>query len=391
MPFPRSVWHWAFYDFANSAYLLIFTTFLLPVYFTTVLGAQGMSLSTWGFANGLSTLHGVGLAIVLGRYADRTSRIRVFMASIIGSFVGMVAISAAIGSFVAYVPILFVLTNALFILSLSLSDSILPYVASTHESYEFSGFAWGFGYLGGIVSLIVVLFLQKLTSDYSPLVFLSVAVFYLIFSFYALHGLRGVPLNEPAPPVKALPITPGQKALLLLGYFLISECITVIVVFISIFLSREVGLSTAGIGLLFLVIQLIAFPATWIGGRLASRDNVLWLLGIAILLWGMALLLLIFSSGLFSLMIVTLLGGLAVGNSQSYLRAQYNTVIHKSESGFQFGLYSIVSEGAVFIGPIVFGIASDTLGSQKIPLLGLFVMMVLGYLIVVGVMRKVEV
>ncbi|MEN9561075.1 MAG: hypothetical protein RIQ56_348 [Candidatus Parcubacteria bacterium] len=388
MPFPKSVWHWAFYDFANSAYLLIYGSFLLPVYFSTVLITHGGSLSAWGLVNGLSTLLGVALAILLGRYADRHNRFTAFRWSIIASFIGMAGLSAVISWKPAAVPLMYILANSFFILSLSLSDSILPYLATGHESYERSGFAWGFGYLGGALSLLITVVLQRFTSTFSSLVFFAVAIFYVLFSLYALSGLKSVPLNEPPPPVKISALSRKKKALLLFGYWLISESVTVIFLFISIYLSRELHLSTGGIGLLFLVVQLIAFPATWMGGKLARRGNVLMLLGLTIVSLGAALMLLILPTGKLGLAALTLLGGLSIGNSQSLLRAQYSTVIHKSESGYQFGLYSLISEGAVFIGPIFFGLASDALGSQKIPLFILFGMMVVGYVLVTRVMRK---
>lgn len=95
--------------------------------------------------------------------------------------------------------------------------------------------------------------------------------------------------------------------------------------------------------------------------------------------WGVSILFLIFNIGMF---------GLAIGNSQSYLRAQYSNVIERSEAGFQFGIYTIVSEASVFIGPIAYGFASDYFHSQKIPPVILFGTMVLGYVFIWRVMGK---
>lgn len=388
MRIPKYLWRWAFYDFANSAYVLIYSSFLLPVYFSTVLLSQGYSLSTWGFANGLSTVIGVTLAIVVGHHADVHDRFRAFAWSIVATFLGMMGVAAA----VAYQPsslfALFVAANSAFILSLSLSDSILPYVAERSASYAYSGFAWGFGYLGGIASLLMVLALQRVTGEYSFTVFASVALFYAVFSAYALHGLRALSLNERAPAQTTSSFTVREQTLLLFGYWLISECITVILLFYSIFLSQELGLSNTTIGLLLLVVQLIAFPATWYGGVLARGKRSMLILGGTIACWGLAIALLLVHSGWLGLGLITVLGGLAVGNSQSILRAQYATLIDRRSSGFQFGMYSVVSEGAVFIGPILYGAASDALHSQKIPLIVLFLMMVAGYILILGLMKR---
>lgn len=390
MDLPKNVWRWAFYDFANSSYVLIFQAFLLPVFFSTILLSKGFSLSAWGIANGVSTAIGVLLAIVLGKYADKYNRLKVFKWIILTCFAGMAIMSLFVEIFASGIFYLFIFTNCLFITSLSLSDSILPYVSDKKSSYEYSGFAWGFGYLGGIASLVVVVILQKIFSEYSPIVFLSVAIFYLCFSLYALNGLKDTPLNEPRNEHKKESLSGKQKILLLTGYWLISESITVIILFFSIFAAKELGFSTLKIGVSLLFVQLIGFPATWIGGKLTKRFNNVSLLGLSILMWGVVIVLMISTPNLITFAFVVLLTGLTIGNSQSLIRAQYSTVINKSDSGYQFGIYAFISQAATSIGPIVYGIASDSMGSQKVPMIFLFALMVIGFIIIRNVMSSVK-
>lgn len=390
MSLPKNVLRWAFYDFANSSYVLIFQAFLLPAFFSTILFANGYSLSAWGIANGISTAIGILLAIILGKYADKHGRLKIFRWIILACFAGMTALSLFVEILASGVFYLFILTNCLFIASLSLSDSILPYVSNKDSSYEYSGFAWGFGYLGGIASLIVAVILQKIFSEYSPIVFLSVAIFYLCFSLYALNGLKETPLNEPKDENKKDIISKKQKIFLLIGYWLISESITVIILFFSIFAAKELGFSTFKIGISLLFVQLIGFPATWLGGKLTKRFNNVSLLGLSIVLWGIVIALMITNPSLITFAFVVFLTGLTIGNSQSLIRAQYSTVINKSESGYQFGIYAFISQAATSIGPIVYGFASDSLGSQKVPMIILFVLMVIGFIIIWQVMNKVK-
>jgi len=218
-----------------------------------------------------------------------------------------------------------------------------------------------------------------------------VAIFYLIFSIYALLGLKKVPLNEPVVSEVTSPLSKSRKGMLFLGYWLISECITVILLFFSIFGSQELHLSTAMLGAFLLLVQVIAFPATWYGGYLTKRFHPLSLLGVSIVCWGVTIGLLISQPSIWLLVLATIFAGLAVGNSQSFLRSQYSTLINKSESGLQFGMYSLVSEAAVFIGPILYGYASDSLHSQRIPLMILFLLMVIGYGLVRYVIKKTHI
>jgi MFS-type transporter involved in bile tolerance (Atg22 family) len=114
-------------------------------------------------------------------------------------------------------------------------------------------------------------------------------------------------------------------------------------------------------------------------------------LGGTIILWGISLTIFILPHpGWWWLGLAVFLIGLAYGNSQSYLRSQYSTLIKKSESGFQFGMYSAISEAAVLIGPFLYGYASDQLHSQKMPMLFLFFCMIAGYLLIVSVIRRLR-
>jgi len=391
MNIPKSIWRWAFYDFANSSYILTYASFLLPVFFSTILIQNGYSLGAWGTANAIATVLGVVLSVMIGKYSDKRNKFTAFKWSIYISFFGMVLVALGIQYAINAMYYLFIFTQSFFILSLSLSDSILPYLAEKKDAYKYSGFAWGFGYVGGIGALVLVILFQKITgSDYHPLVFLSTAFFYLIFLLYSLKGLKDVKMNENIVVTKDKLLDKKQKFLLLFGYWLISEGITIILLFFSIFLSKEFGFSTLKIGICILLVQLIGFPATWYGGYLAKRYDTLKLLGLTILFWGITILFLVVNIGIFGLAILIFFGALAVGNSQSYLRAQYSNVIEKHESGFQFGLYTIVAEASVFIGPIIYGLASDYLHSQKIPLTLLFLSMAIGYTLVWKVIKKLR-
>jgi UMF1 family MFS transporter len=380
---PKEVKRWSFYNFANHSYQLTYVAFLLPVFFSTVLLARGYSLADWGAANGISTVIGVAIAVIVGRYADTHDKLRAFKWSIILSFLGMLALSFSAPYFPAFLYWIFVATNAVFIWSIALSDSILPHVSNETTAYHYGGFAWGFGYMGGIASLILALILQYFTGTYSLWVFLSVPIFYLLLSWYSVAGLKDIPFRAVPLTQNTTPISTVQRGTLFFGYWLISECITVISLFASIYFSTELHLSVTEVGILFLVIDLIAFPSTWFGGVLAQRYSSLKLLGYTIILLGVSLAIFISPhAGWPLLSMAVLLIGLAYGNSQSYLRSQYSTLVKPSESGFQFGMYSVISEAAVLIGPVLYGYASDQLHSQKIPMIFLFGCMLAGYAIV---------
>lgn len=389
MSLPKAVKAWAWYDFANSGYILVFSSFLLPAYFASVLLHYGYPLTTWGLANGLSTALGIILSIIGGKFADSRGKLNVLRATIFLTFIGMAALSFATSMAPTAVFTLFIVTQAFFIFTLSLSDSVLPHLSRTTQAFRYSGFAWGVGYIGGIVSLLIVMVIQGVTSEFSLLAFLGASVFYLLFSLVALNGLRtGIdlpPTDESMPPT----ISRQQKIRFLLGFWVISEVITVFILFFSLYCSKELGLTSTQIGYFLLLIQLVALPATIIGGKLAVDQTKTFLIfKLSIACFIVSFLLLLLPASLLTLVLVAILGGLAVGNSQSILRAQYARVVDPKKSGAEFGVYSFVSQAAVVIGPILYGWSSDALQSQRLPLIALTVAMCVGFLIIAPVMKK---
>ena len=372
---------WAYYDFANSSYILSYGAFLLPAYFATVLINFGYPLAAWGTANAIATLLGIILALWWGKVSDKYGKYRLLKWTIILSSLGMISLGFATSFSEALVAPLFVITQAIFIASLSLSDSVLPHISQGKESYRYSGFAWGFGYVGGILSLLIVLILQKQSSEFSLPVFLSVSLFYAFFSGLALKGLKF--FNAlPSSHEEAVSLTRKQKTRFLFGFWLISECITVFILFFSLYCSKELGLTSMQIGYMLFLIQLVALPATIIGGRLAARGKMaaIFTSSMACMIVAFVLLLLPPSTPL--VILIPVLGGLAIGNSQSILRAHYARVVKPESSGKEFGFYSFVSQAAVIIGPILYGWSSDSLDSQKIPLIVLTALMLIGFLVV---------
>jgi len=377
---------WAFYDFSNSSYVLIFQSFLLPVYFATVLQDQyGLSKFSWGLANGVSTLLGLMLAFLGGTYSDKNERLKVFKIFVFITFIFIVLFSLSVSSFPLASYYLFIVANSFFIATIALSDSLLKFISPVDKLNEYSGFAWGWGYIGGIVCLIMVMITQYLTSDFDFLVFLGVGFYYMLFSFIAIRGLslngKTIDFNPPKSESR-LVLSISEKLLLLFGYWLIAESITIIILFYAIYASEELGLTTQIIGVTLLGVQFVGFFSTWYGGKLADKFGTTKLLGASIFIWIVVILLLVNTNDYVSLSVIVILTGLVIGNSQSYLRAQYTSIVEKHNIGFQFGFFALATQAAVIIGPIIYGYASDKLNSQKAPMLILILCLVLGFSII---------
>lgn len=378
---------YASFDFGNSAYLIVVQNFVLPLYFSTILIDHWFTLASWGWVNAISTAIGIIGWVIFWYLGDKTNKLLIFAISMIVSCLTTLAIAYYILYDPSMIYWMYMMSNASFIISLSIYNSLLTDYVPGDQRHAFSGFAWGIGYLWGIIWLIVTLVVQNYFWQFDPLIFIVVAVFYGVFASTSILSIRKyTPLNHPL--LHEEPIQKQDKALLLFSYRLISECVTVVFLFFSIYGTQELWLSSNLLGGLILLSQLIGLPATIYGTkyiipRLGEKKAmniyiVMWLIAIGGLLIG----------GYRALWITIVVGGLSMWSLQSLMRSEYASLVNPRQSGYEFGFFVLATQIASSIGPIAYGYMSDALGSQKIPLSIFALLMAIGWIILYHIPKK---
>jgi UMF1 family MFS transporter len=169
----RRVFAWAFYDWATQPFNTVLLTFVwVPSYLTstffidpTVVGtdgeeaALGQLASSLGFGITAAGLLIMLLAPVLGQRADRAGRQKlqlfVFTALLVVAQLGLVFVQPGGEWFWAGVALIAV--GSVFAEIAGVNYNALLISVSTPKTIgRVSGLGWGFGYLGGIVALTVV-------------------------------------------------------------------------------------------------------------------------------------------------------------------------------------------------------------------------------------------
>ncbi len=184
-PGRRALWSWALYDFANSAFTTIVITFIFAIYFADTLvctaGWTGcltaeqeaqMSLAErlgdttgqalWGYSQTFITLLVAVLAPIFGAISDLGGRRKPWIFSF-----SMICIICTIGlffmqpspAFIIPAILLVAVANAGFELGIVFNNAMLPDLVSKERVGRWSGWAWGLGYFGGLISLVVCLVL----------------------------------------------------------------------------------------------------------------------------------------------------------------------------------------------------------------------------------------
>src|SRR5699024_499386 len=156
-----SLFSWALYDWANSAFFAVIQTFVFATYFMqSVAPNDTVGSAQWG-----NTIGAAGLVIALcapfvGAVADQMGHRKPW----IGWFTALAVIATAGRWFVAPSQQWVFLALILIFFGTVGSDFALVFynamlfdLASSRHVGRWSGWAWGLGYAGGLACLVVVL------------------------------------------------------------------------------------------------------------------------------------------------------------------------------------------------------------------------------------------
>src|ERR1043166_6880216 len=160
---PRSaVIAWIFFDWAAQPYFTLITTFVFAPYFAThVASSPATGQSLWGFATAAAGLLIALLSPVLGAIADSSGRRKPWIAA----FGAMLVIGASLmwigrpGDPGVIPPLLLAYGIATVGVEFAtvFNNAMMPTLVPPDRIGRLSGTGWATGYIGGILSLIIVL------------------------------------------------------------------------------------------------------------------------------------------------------------------------------------------------------------------------------------------
>src|SRR6478672_9386556 len=160
---PRSaVVSWIFFDWAAQPYFTLVTTFVFAPYFASFVApdaASGQAL--WGFATAAAGLVIALLSPVLGAIADASGRRKPWIAA----FGAMLVIGSCLmwfgrpGDAGVVAPLLLAYAIATIGVEFAtmFNNAMMPTLVPPDQIGRLSGTGWATGYVGGILSLILVL------------------------------------------------------------------------------------------------------------------------------------------------------------------------------------------------------------------------------------------
>ena len=157
----RALFSWCLFDWANSAFPTVITTFVFATYFTTTVAESTITgTAAWGHAQSFAALIIALLGPALGAIADRGGRrkpwLLAFTALCVAACVGLWFTQPERGDVILALTFV-VLGTVGFEIGMVFYNALLPEIAAPERLGRLSGWGWGMGYAGGLACLSVAL------------------------------------------------------------------------------------------------------------------------------------------------------------------------------------------------------------------------------------------
>jgi UMF1 family MFS transporter len=159
---PRTIWAWALYDWANSAFATLVVTFIYSTYFTQAMVPDELTGTTW-WSRAVAT-SGILTALIspiLGASADRAGAHKRFLAVTtalcVSATILLAFVSPSLPNAAMTALVLYVIADVSFETGYVFYNSFLPTITSPGRIGRISGYGWGLGYMGGLVCMGIAL------------------------------------------------------------------------------------------------------------------------------------------------------------------------------------------------------------------------------------------
>ena len=390
------------YDFANSAFPTLIVTVAYSVYFKTIVAGDGGNGDfLWGVSLSIAMLFSVTISPPLSAIADRQSARKRFLILFAYICVFATALLANVTAGMVFAGMaLFIIATSAFESSLIFYNSFLPDISSPKTIGKISGWGWGLGYAGGLLSLFLIrpLLAGGLSPENLPLFrmsFVAVAAFYGLFTIPVILWLREAKTNSTKPnektafaelltTLKNMRQIPGALRFLA-AFFLYNDGIVTVISFSSIYAVTTLKFSIGEVLSLFILVQVSAGIGAFALGYLVDAWGPRKTILLTLANWCMVVIVAYFTDSKYVFFGVSLLAGLSLGSSQSasralmasYIPGQLYSIPEKRVAQ-SFSFYGVCGKMSSVLGPLVFGGVSALTGNQRTAMLSVLVFFLVG-------------
>ncbi len=400
---------WAIFDWANSAYALVISTAIFPVYFIKYtpdvisLGPFNFSNSSlYSFAVSFSYIIIACLSPLLSGMADFSGRRKFFLK--IFTLIGSLACVTLY--FFKGEPQLWLGTSAFILATIGFAgsivfyDSYLPIIVTEDKYNKVSAKGYTYGYIGSVILLIIILTMVQKPDWFgiadgqmgSRIGFLLVGIWWIGFAQYSFKHLP----KDAVTKFTSSMIKNGYKEIssafakvkalaniksFLLAFFFYSAGVQTVIYLAAIFAEKELGFETAELIMLILLLQLVAIGGAHLFSAIGNKRGNKFSILTMIVIWILICIGAFFTYDKVLFYLLASMVGLVMGGIQSLSRASYSMLLpekdHDTTSYFSF--YDVVYKSAIVGGTFLFGIVDNITNNMRYSVLALAFCFVAGF------------
>lgn len=422
----KRIWGWWMFDWANQPYNTLLLTFIFAPYFVSSVAADPVSgQAMWGWMLAISGVLTALCAPVLGAVADATGNRRTWVAFwsllyVAGAGALWWAVPGADQGTILLVLVAFGIGLVGLEYGIVFTNAILPSLGARDDLGRISGTGWSLGYIGGLLSLVVMLLLlaenasgvtllgippifgldaamregTRFVGPFTALWFMVFAIpFFLWVSEPATprqaRGAMGRALRDLGRTLRALPKRRSLFAYLT-GSMVYRDALNGIYAFGGIYAAGVLGWSIIQIGVFGIIAAAVGAVACWLGGKLDSRFGPKPVIIGCILLLMVVCAIIVTTDRTMVLLqpvadgsnlpdVVFYICGALIGAGGGSLQASSRTMLVRQADPDRmtegFGLYALSGKALSFVAPALIALVTTLTESQRlgvVPLIGLF-------------------
>ncbi|MFD0942451.1 MFS transporter [Savagea faecisuis] len=393
---------WIMYDWANSAYSVVITTAIFPIYFKSVATEQGVeavnSTAYLAYTVSIATLILAILGPILGAVANYEGmKKKLFFTFFTIGFVSTFSLALVPSDNWLLLLILYIFTAVGFHGANIFYDSFLVDV-TTYERMDYvSAKGFGLGYIGStipfLLSIIIIISAQMewislSTSAASRLAFVITALWWATFTIPMLrHVTQQSGLPKPPRVVKAsfqttwstLKQIPQYRHvfIFLIAYFFYIDGVGTIIAMSTAY-GTDLNISATTLLIVLFVTQLVAAPFAILYGRLAKKHGPKRMLYVGISVYILVCIYAFFLKTALDFWILAMLVATSQGGIQSLSRSYFAQIIPKEKASEFFGFYNIFGKFASIMGPLLVAMTAQLTGSTAYGVFSLVVLFIIG-------------
>ncbi|WP_438297301.1 MFS transporter [Sporosarcina sp. FA15] len=396
---------WIFYDWANSAYSIIITTAVFPLYYKAVATDAGVSMSNstayLGYTVAIATFILAMIGPLLGTIADYEGlKKKFFLFFFLMGTAATLSLAFVPGGNWLWLLIIYTITAVGFHGANIFYDAFLVDVTPEERMNKISARGFGLGYIGStipfIISIAIILLAGKeiiplTTSTASRIAFVITAIWWFVFTIpmvknvHQIHGIKRE-TNLLASSFRRLGGTFKEIRkyrtvfLFLLAYFFYIDGVGTIISMSTAY-GSDLGISAENLLIILFVTQVVAAPFAILYGKLAQKFTGKKMLYVGICVYIIVCIYAFFMKTTMDFWILAMLVATSQGGIQALSRSYFARLVPKEKSNEFFGFYNIFGKFASVMGPLLVAVTAQMTGSSAYGVFSLIILFIIGIII----------